>query len=86
MKAQIENKPGERDEQLTGFFKFLRTPQKISFYQVSLHLEFSEEERAILTQYKLWGTVVYSDTFTSAPNSLAAYSGLEIAPRRPRTL
>jgi hypothetical protein len=76
MKIQIDNKRYERDSFQKGFF---RKPQKIVEYQVRCSIEFSEEERAILTTYGLWDTVVYTDYMTFDADMKAANPGLEYA-------
>ncbi len=77
MKVRITNERGERNEMQRGLAKVFKTPAKITFYQVTLNLDLSEEERAILTEYDLWDVVVYTDTLTFMPDELRANPGLE---------
>ena len=79
MKVRITNERDERDEMQRGLAKVFKKPAKITYYQVTLHLDLSEEERAILTEYDLWNTVVYTDTVTFMPDQLRANPGLELA-------
>ncbi len=76
MKVRITNERRERDEMQRGMAKVFKKPAKITFYEVTLHLDLSEEERAILTEYDLWDTVVYTDTLTFMPDQLRAKPGL----------
>jgi hypothetical protein len=76
MKVRITNERRERDEMQRGFAKVFKTPAKITFYEVTLHLDLSEEERAILTEYDLWDIVVYTGTLTFMPDELRANPGL----------
>ena len=73
MKVQITNESSERDEYLKGWRKVLTTPKKIKFYQVVLHINFSEEERAILTEYDLWKAVVLYDDVTYDADHIKAH-------------
>ncbi len=79
MKVRIENERLERNEMQRGLAKVFKTPAKITFYQVTLHLDLSEEERAILTEYDLWDEIIYTGTLTFSPDQLRANPGLELA-------
>ncbi|MGA8613650.1 MAG: hypothetical protein WB760_18650 [Xanthobacteraceae bacterium] len=76
MKVRIENQRGERNEEQRGLAKVFKTPGKIVYYQVSLYLDLSEEERAVLTQYKLWDVPIYSGSLHLGSDQLAAHPEL----------
>ena len=72
MKVKIENTKGERDAAQRGLTKMFKTPEKITYYQVSLYLDLTEEERAILTEYDLWDAPIYNGTFEVASDEMKA--------------
>jgi hypothetical protein len=80
MKVRIENVRGERDEEQRGFAKVFKTPNKITYYQVSLYLDLSEEERAIITQYQLWDVPIFAGTLHIGDDQLIAHPELSAAP------
>lgn len=81
MKVFITNQLVERDETLpSGWRSWFKTPKKIKEYQVILKLDLNEEERAILTEYELWDSVIYYDDGNLPPDVIAAYPVLSDLP------
>ncbi len=61
MKAIVETSQADDEVELqkATFFKKAVT-QRRTYYYISVTVEFSEEERAVLTKHKLWETEVWS--------------------------
>jgi hypothetical protein len=71
MHVTINTTKHSRPEARTGFFSAFKTPTMIDEFRVSVIVELSEEERAILTQYNLWDYTVLEVPFQIPPDILA---------------
>jgi hypothetical protein len=79
MKVLIENNKSERKQELRGLGKLFKTPETIIFYSVHVVVDFSEEERAILTEHSLWSAIVHTDYLKFAADEIAAAPSLSLA-------
>ena len=71
MRVTINNEKTSRQEVQKGFFSGFKTPKTINEFYVSVKIELSEEERAIIAQYNLWDYVLFENPFYIPPDQLA---------------
>jgi hypothetical protein len=79
MKATVSTEAKTQIERLqdAGLFRRAKT-REVTLYIVSVSVDFSEEERALLTMYKLWDAPVWNDQIGPSEyyNSLLRDRGL----------
>jgi hypothetical protein len=76
MRIRLENKINHRPEE-KGFLAGLFSKKTfINDYIVSLFIQMSEEEKAILTHHMLWDTVLFSAPFRVSEDDLRKYPEL----------
>jgi hypothetical protein len=79
MKATVSTETTTQVETLAdgGLFRKAKT-RELTLYVVSVSVDFAEEERAILTQHKLWDSTVWTDQASPSEyyNSLLKAKGL----------
>jgi hypothetical protein len=77
MRVTINQWVYQRQEELAGILsKLFSTPRTINEYVVSLKIELSEEERAILTTHQLWDVRVLTRPFFVPADQLTKYPEL----------
>jgi hypothetical protein len=83
MKATVSTDTTTYTEEIEkgGLFRKAKTAERI-LYLVSFFVEFTEEERAILTKYDLWNTPVFTVQGVTNPevDQLMRDSGMDVEP------
>jgi hypothetical protein len=70
MRVTIRTKATYRDKASSTLSRLVRAPEKIKEYQVSLGIDLSEEERAIITEHQLWDVEVLTRPFFVSEDEL----------------
>ena len=77
MRVTISHERTQRPEQTSGFLEAIfGTRRTINEYVVSLKIELTEEERAILTAHRLWDVRILTRPFYISPDYLRKYPTL----------
>ena len=88
MKATVSTETKTQVETLAdgGLFRKAKT-RELTLYIVSVSVEFSEEERALLTMYKLWDAPVWNDQVAPSEYYNSLLKNYDLPPdREPTTL